>query len=112
MKTHSHEAHGAVHPVSDPPKHSEWVLLASVTPGAKANPGAEPFVLARHFTARFDAILECKIPAYWQVMHGGEYMGATHWAEVTAFDDIICDFAALKSAGVSQKSPNNWFGEN
>jgi hypothetical protein len=76
MKKHNH-----------PFVHSNWVLLASIKRGAEANPGAEPFVLARHLKS-------CSGASHWEVMHGGHYMGATHWAEVAAFDDVICDFAA------------------
>jgi len=88
MKNHHHPfVRGRAYPVSDPPAHSNWVLLASVTQRAKINPGAEPFVLARYIKSRWGV-------GHWEVMHGGHYMGATHWAEVAAFDDLICDFAA------------------
>ena len=88
MKKHHHPlSRGIAYPTNEPPAHSKWVLLASLTHGAEANPGAGPFVLARHIKSRLDA-------SHWEVMHGGHYTGATLWAEVTACDDLVRELAA------------------
>ena len=84
MKKHHHPIlRGKAYPVSEPPNHSNWVLVYS---GRSDGSSREPFVLARYIP-RHSRV------RHWQVMHSGHYMGATHWAEVTAFDDIICDRA-------------------
>jgi len=63
MKKRNHPVvRGKAPPGGEPPAHSNWVLLESVTHGAEVN-------------------------------FGDHYMGATHRAEVAAFDDLNCDFA-------------------
>ena len=72
-----------VHPIAEPPTHSNWVLLYS---GKSDDSSREPFVLARYARPQYPsgvmASLTHPLPLRWQVMHGGEYHGATHWAEV------------------------------